>query len=193
MALAALTTLPLRWRVAPDEPAAKWRSDSTAWAGQTVGDVRAALAPLRDSTATLAAAYAPELWLCDADGTFSQPEPPVDAEDLLAWTNSTYGDARLGERHASRKPKAFVLFTFPPAVAPTTTGLILASLTHARTHARARPRRCLCNMTTCGFNHPYLVLPRPCGAAPRNASAKRGHAAAKRGHAAAKRGHAAGS
>ena len=177
MALAALTTLPLRWRVAPDEPAAKWRSGSTAWAGQTVDDVRAALAPLRDSTATLAAAYAPELWLCDADGALSRPEPPVAPPKLLKWTNTTYQDNRLGEEHDDGSPKAFVLFTFPPAVAPTTTGLILASLTHARTHARARPRRCLCNMTTCDFNHPYLVLPRPCGAAPRNASAKRGHAA----------------
>ena len=119
MALAALTTLPLRWRVAPDEPAAKWRSDSTAWAGQTVGDVRAALAPLRDSTATLAAAYAPELWLCDENGALSRPEPPVDAEDLLAWTNTMYQDNGLGEEHDDGSPKAFVLFTFPPAVAPT--------------------------------------------------------------------------
>ena len=117
MALAALTTLPLRWRVAPDEPAAKWRSDSTAWAGQTVADMRRALAPTCNSTATLAAAYAPELWLCGADGTFSQPEPPVAPAKLLKWTNTTYHDSRLGEEHDDGSPKAFVLFTFPPTAA----------------------------------------------------------------------------
>ena len=114
-----LATLPFRWRTALDEPQAQWqrRIDVASWNGQTLAEVRAALATLRDSTATLAAGHPPELWLCDAGGGLSEHDPPFGPEELLEWTHDTYGEERLGQRHESRKPKAFILFTFPPASA----------------------------------------------------------------------------
>ena len=118
----ALATLPFRWRTAADEPQAKWRFGNTGWlAGQTVDDVRRALASSCKSDADLAAGHPPELWYCDEDGGLRQPDRPVPPAALLKWTNVSYRDRRLGDENDDGSPKAVVVFTFPPAAAVTRT------------------------------------------------------------------------
>ena len=196
MALAALTTLPFRWRVAPDEPAAKWRTGVEAWNGETIDRLRATLAPTRGSDAALAAAHAPELWLRDETGALSRPEPPVATEDLLEWTNTSHGDAPLGARHLNRKHKAFVLFTFPPATAPARKCAPRRAL---NLHTSDGAPACACALRACAHQHRRTSSPTasrgsalkrcrrpgrprtPCTAPPPSSHSQRGHSACARG------------
>ena len=127
----ALAMLPLRWRRTATEGAGAWRITQAKWGeDKNIDDLREALADKFKSLLDDYTQHLPELWHVDENGAMTHVD--VAGEEILQWTSTTYGDARLGEKHANGKPKAFVLFTFPPApkeqTAPAATDVLAAKL-----------------------------------------------------------------
>ena len=111
-------TLAFRWRAEKDTPIAAWAIDSARFGeGDTVGDVRRRLAPTCGSTALLAGPLGPEVRLCDDRGNVALHPEDTPPEVVLAWTPSTYPRLLL-ELHPNGRPRAVLVFTFPPADVP---------------------------------------------------------------------------
>ena len=123
MALQASKTLPFRWRAdkdfqydhnKPDDGNSWAPLDVTSWAdSEPIGDVRRRIASSYGSNASKAAEHAPELWECDEDCTPVQ-RVNIGAAWILRW-NSATAEQRLHTYFDNGNPRAFILFTFPPA------------------------------------------------------------------------------
>ena len=106
--------LGFRWRTSDAPGAPQMRGTTQFLPNETVDDMRCRLAHARGSSAAATATAAgPELWLCNDDEE-ETPTTRQAAPEILDWVPTT-SPTLLFERHASRRRKAVILFTFPPA------------------------------------------------------------------------------
>ena len=143
--------LSFHWRTSNDHDAPHIHGATHFLANETVDALRRRLAKECGSSAADAGRTKPEVWLCNDD----DDETPITrqgAPGILLWSPVSC-PRLLFERYPSGRPKAFLLFTFPPATAPAT-GPSTATTTPAfgkrvkqpstghthapRTHTRAR-------------------------------------------------------
>ena len=118
-----LDLLSVRWRRAAAEtnPSA-WLVELPDWpVGKRIRDVREQLAAKKKSPADEYEKHEnlPELYHVAFEGSVTKV--PVAGVEILTWTNTTYADPLLDEKHpVGHERKAFVLFTFPSAPAGST-------------------------------------------------------------------------
>ena len=106
--------LGFRWRTSDAPGVPQLRGSTVFLPNETVDTLRRRLALECGSSAAVAAAAAgPELWLCNDDEE-ETPTTRQAAPEILDWVPTT-SPTLLFERHASRRRKAVILFTFPPA------------------------------------------------------------------------------
>ena len=114
--MAQSNVVAFRWRTSATAPPAQWKRGAHEWTSGTLADLRRALAPTCGSAAELAADYDPSLWVSDRNGNVAPEPEDIAADVLLSWTPTTC-TGELFTRHANGRPRAVLLFTFPPAEA----------------------------------------------------------------------------
>jgi hypothetical protein len=88
------------------------------------------MASTRGSTPLWAAAFEPELWLCNQWVNLTQR---LDAPDILTWTPTTC-PRTLSERHSNGAECAVLTFTLPPVAAAAAAAAAAALLTPPATY-----------------------------------------------------------
>jgi len=114
--MAKSSVVAFRWRTSAAAQPAQWKRGTHEWVSGTLDDLRRALAPTCGSTAELAADHDPQLWACDHSGNVAPEREDIPADVLLSWTPATC-PPELFRPHENGRPRAVLLFTFPPAEA----------------------------------------------------------------------------